>query len=65
MKIELIIVLIISIPVIAYGLYLLSNMPSEIMQLMEEDVERCIEKQNKEYEEKDELYKELRSWLLK
>ena len=38
-------------------------MPSEIMKNMEGEVSKCIKKQNKEYEERQELNKALRKWF--
>lgn len=65
MDIKLIILVIVGIIACIYGFYLLYNMPSEIMKNMEREVKECIEKRDKEYEERQEFNKALRNWLFR
>ena len=65
MDIKLIILVIVGIIACIYGFYLLYNMPSEIMKNMEREVKECIEKRDKEYEERQELNKVLKKWLFR
>ena len=65
MNIKLIVLVIVGIIVCIYGLYLLYNMPSEIMKNTEREVSEYIKKQDKEYEERQELNKALRKWLFR
>ena len=65
MDIKLIILTIVGIMACIYSLYLLYNMPSEIMKNMEREVKEYIEKHDKEYEERQELNKALRKWLFR
>lgn len=63
MNIKLIVLAIVGIIACIYGFYLLYNMPSEIMKNTEREVSKCIKKQNKEYEERQEFNKALRKWF--
>ena len=65
MDIKLIISVILGVFLSIYGLYLLYNMPFKIMKNMEAEVKECIDRKNREYEERQKSIKDLRKWLFR
>ena len=65
MSTELTILAIISVPLCLYALYLLYSMPYKMMENLEKEVEECVKKRDKEFEERQEFIKEMKKWMFK
>ena len=65
MDIRLIVLVVVGIVLCIYGLYLLYNMPYEIMKNIEKEVKEYIEERDRKYEERQELIRGIRKWLFR
>lgn len=63
MDIKLVILIIFGSILCVYGLYLLYNMPYDMMKKMEKEVKDYIVERDKKNEEKQKLIHDIKKWL--